>query len=153
PSDPRTVEPERWVRQGLSVFYGVPIEAGDELLGVLNLGFPAGQEPTDDEREVIQLLASHAAVAIRNARVLAQRVARRRAAEALLDLSRAMSRALEPSVVAQRVTESVRTLLGVQSSSLFRLDPDSGALVSLNVAGAEDVLGGQIVFPPGMGLV
>jgi two-component system NtrC family sensor kinase len=150
--DPRTLRPEWWVRHGLGIFYGVPIEAGDELLGVLNMGFPAGQPPTDDERGIIELLASHAAVAIRNARLLAQSESRRRAAEALLDLSRTMSQTLEPAVVAQRVTESVRTLLEAQSSSLFRLDPDSGALISLNVAGAEDVLGGQIVFPPGIGL-
>jgi GAF domain-containing protein len=151
-SDPRTLRPEWWTRQGLSIFYGVPIEAGDELLGVLNMGFPAGQAPTDDECRIIEVLASHAAVAIRNARLLAQSESRRRAAEALLDLSRTMSQTLEPALVAQRVTESVRTLLGVHSSSLFRLDPDSGALVSLNVAGATDVLGGEIVFPPGMGL-
>ena len=153
PSDPRTLRPEWWVHHGLSIFYGVPIEAGDELLGVLNMGFPAGQAPTDDERQLIELLASHAAVAIRNARVLAQSESRRRAAEALLDLSRAMSQTLEPELVAQRVTESVRTLLGVQAATLFRLDPESGALVSLNVAGATDALGDQIVFPPGTGLV
>ena len=153
PSDPRTSRPEWWVGQGLSIFYGVPIEAGDELLGVLNMAFRPGQAPTDEECRIIELLASHAAVAIRNARLLAQSESRRRAAEALFDLSRTMSQTLEPSLVAQRVTESVRTLLGVQSSSLFRLDGESGALVSLNVAGAADVLGSQIVFPRGTGLV
>jgi two-component system NtrC family sensor kinase len=150
--DPRTLRPEWWASQDLSIFYGVPIAAGDELLGVLNMAFRPGQAPTDDERRTIELLASHAAVAIRNARLLAHSESRRRAAEALFDLSRTMSETLEPSLVAQRVTESVRTLLGVQSSSLFRLDEDSGALVSLNVAGA-DVLGSQIVFPRGTGLV
>jgi two-component system NtrC family sensor kinase len=152
-ADPRTAGREWYAQRGLGIYYGVPIEAGDELLGVLNVSFPAGQAPTADERELIELFASHAAVAIRNARLFAQSESRRRAAEALLELSRTMSQALEPGLVAQRVSESVRMLLGVRSSSLFRLDPESGALVSLNVAGAEDVLGGQIVFPRGMGLV
>jgi GAF domain-containing protein/ActR/RegA family two-component response regulator len=152
-ADPRTAGREWYAQKGLSIYYGVPIEAGDELLGVLNVSFPAGQAPTADERELIDLFASHAAVAIRNARLFAQSESRRLAAEALLDLSRTMSQALEPGLVARRVSESVRALLGVQSSSLFRLDPESGALVSLNVAGAEDVLGGEIVFPRGMGLV
>jgi GAF domain-containing protein len=152
-ADPRTAGREWYGRKGLGIYYGVPIEAGDELLGVLNVSFPAGQAPTQDEREIIELFASHAAVAIRNARLFAQSESRRRAAEALLDLSRAMSQTLDPAQVAQRVCESVRALLGVQSSSLFRLDPESGALVSLNVAGAEDILGVQIVFPRGMGLV
>jgi signal transduction histidine kinase/putative methionine-R-sulfoxide reductase with GAF domain len=152
-ADPRTLRPEWWTQHGLGVFYGVPIEAGGELLGVLNMGFPPGQPPTDDECRMIELLAGHAAVAVRHARLLDQSESRRRAAEALLDLSRAMSQTLEPALVAQRVTESVRTLLGAQSSALFRLDSESGALISLNVAGVADVLGGQIVFPAGMGLV
>jgi two-component system NtrC family sensor kinase len=152
-ADARTAGPGWYGRHGLGVYYGVPIQAGDELLGVLSVSAPAGQPPTGDERDIIELFASHAAVAIRNARLFAQSEARRRAAEALLDLSRSMSQTLEPALVAQRVTESVRLLLGVQSSSLFRIDPDSGALVSLIVAGAEDILGGQIVFPRGMGIV
>jgi GAF domain-containing protein len=152
-ADPRTAGREWYGPKGLSIYYGVPIEAGDELLGVLNVSFPTRQGPTQDEREIIELFASHAAVAIRNARLFAQSESRRRAAEALLDLSRTMSQTLEPGLVAQRVTESLRALLGAQSSSLFRLDPESGALVSLNVAGAEDFLGGQIVFPRGMGIV
>jgi GAF domain-containing protein len=151
--DPRTAGVEWYGRHRLSIYYGVPIEAGDELLGVVNMSFPAGQAPGPEERETVELFASHAAVAIRNARLFARSESRRRAAEALLDLSRSMSETLDPALVAQRVSENVRALLGAQSSSLFRLDPESGALVSLVVAGAEDVLGGQIVFPRGMGLV
>ena len=152
-ADPRTADREWYTRRGLAIFYGVPIEAGDELVGVLNMSFPAGRPPTPDEREIIEVFASHAAVAIRNARLFAQSESRRRAAEALLDLSRAMSQALEPGLVAERVTESVRTLLGVHSSALFRLDPETDALVSLHVAGPPDLFGGRIVFPRGTGLV
>src|SRR5687768_1927010 len=111
-ADPRTAGREWYGPKGLSIYYGVPIEAGDELLGVLNVSFPTGQGPTQDEREIIELFASHAAVAIRNARLFAQSESRRRAAEALLDLSRTMSQTLEPGLVAQRVTESLRALLG-----------------------------------------
>ena len=152
-NDPRTAGVDWYGRHRLSIYYGVPIEAGDELLGVVNMSFPAGQAPGPEERETVELFASHAAVAIRNARLFARSESRRRGAEALLDLSRSMSQTLDPALVAQRVSENVRTLLGAQSSSLFRLDPESGALVSLVVAGAEDILGGQIVFPRGMGLV
>jgi GAF domain-containing protein/CheY-like chemotaxis protein len=152
-ADPRTLRPEWWTQNGLSIFYGVPIEAGDELLGVLNMAFRPGQAPTDDECRIIELLAGHAAVAIRNARLLAQSESRWRAAEALLDLSRTMSQSLEPAPVAARVTESVRTLLGVQAATLFRLDPETDTLVSLSVAGDADALGDPIVFLPGEGFV
>jgi two-component system NtrC family sensor kinase len=151
--DPRTAGIEWYARHGLDIYYGVPVEADGEVLGTLNMSFPAGQAPTAEERETLELFARHAAIAIRNARLFARSESRRRGAEALLDLSRSLSQTLDPRLVAQRVCESVRTLLGVRSSALFRLDPESSTLVSLNVSGAEDVLGGQIVFPPGTGLV
>jgi GAF domain-containing protein len=153
PGDPRAATRGWYAERGFTTYYGVPIDAGGELLGVLNVNFLHGQPPTPDECEIIELFASHAAVAIRNARRFAQSEARRRAAEALLDLSRAMSETMEPGLVARRVADRVRVSLGAQSSSVFRLDAETGALASLVVAGGEHVLGGEIVFPAGAGMV
>ncbi|HEY3066507.1 MAG TPA: GAF domain-containing protein [Methylomirabilota bacterium] len=134
-ADPRTANQDWYASLGLSVYYGVPIVAGDELLGVLNVSFPAGESPTGDEREAIGLFASQAAVAIRNANLFAESEGRRRAAEALAHVGRILSRALDPDVVARQVADSVRTLFSTQSSALYRLDPESGKLVALAVAG------------------
>ena len=152
-ADRRAPSRDWYAERGYTTYYGVPIDADGELLGVLNVNFLRGQPPTSDECEMIDVVASHAAVAIRNARRFAHSEARRRAAEALLDLSRAMSQTMEPTLVARRVADRLRVSLGARSSSVFRLDAESGALASLVVAGAEDVLGGAIVFPPGTGVV
>src|SRR5215468_10839101 len=65
----------------------------------------------------------------------------------------ATAQTMEPALLARRVADRVRVCLGARSSSVFRVDVESGALTSLVVAGAEDVLGGEIVFPPGAGVV
>lgn len=50
-------------------FLGVPVRAGGESFGNLYLTEKGGGEPfTDDDEHIISLLASHAALAIRNAR-------------------------------------------------------------------------------------
>ncbi|MGH7278254.1 MAG: GAF domain-containing protein, partial [Candidatus Rokuibacteriota bacterium] len=79
-TDPRTAAHDWYASMRLTVYYGVPILAGEELLGVLNVNFPAGTVPTADEREAIGLFASQAAVAIHNANLFAQSESRRRAA-------------------------------------------------------------------------
>ena len=134
-ADPRTVNQEWYATLGLTAYYGVPIVAGEELLGVLNVSFAAGESPTPDEREAIGLFASQAAVAIRNAKLFAESEGRRRAAEALAQVGRVLSRALDPDVVARQVADSVRALFSAQSSALYRLDPESGKLVALALAG------------------
>ena len=153
-SDPRAAGKDWYAERRLTAYYGVPIDAAGELLGVLNVSFPDGQPPTADEREIIELFASHAAVAIRNARLLAQSEARRRAAEALLDLGRTISQTLDPGLVGARIADSVCTLLGVDSSILYRLEPGTGDLLALAVSGSwADAFGRHFVFPRGTGLI
>jgi GAF domain-containing protein/anti-sigma regulatory factor (Ser/Thr protein kinase) len=138
---------------GARVYYGAPIEAGDALLGVLNVYFPENTPPTSDEREVIELFAGQAAMAIRNAQVFGESETRRRAAEALADIGRVLAQELEPTVVGQRIADSLCTLLGTQTSALYRLEPESGDLVALAVSGiARAAFSGGVVFPRGIGV-
>jgi GAF domain-containing protein/CheY-like chemotaxis protein/anti-sigma regulatory factor (Ser/Thr protein kinase) len=127
------------------VYYGVPIQAGETLYGVLNVYFPFDAGPTADEKEAIELFAGQAAIAIRNARLFGESEARRRAAEALAEVGRVLAQALDPPGVGQRVVESLRTLLGAADSGLLRLEPETGDLVSLAAAG-----GGTVLLAPGV---
>ncbi|MBI2218928.1 MAG: GAF domain-containing protein [Candidatus Rokubacteria bacterium] len=122
------------VERSLTVYYGVPIEAGGELVGVMNVYFPRGAPPTDDEREAIELLAEHAAVAIRNARLYTQSETRRRAAEALADVTRLLTETRDSDAVGQRVTESVCRLLDARSAAVYRLEPETADLVALTIS-------------------
>jgi PAS domain S-box-containing protein len=132
-SDPRSFA-ARWAAQwALTVYYGVPIEAGGELLGVLNVHFPRGAPPTDEERETIALLADLAAVAIRNARLFAESEARRRAAQALADVTRLLTETRDFDAVARAVIEAVCRLMNARSAVVYRLEPDTGECVALMI--------------------
>jgi GAF domain-containing protein/anti-sigma regulatory factor (Ser/Thr protein kinase) len=151
-ADPRGLTTAR-LAAGLTLYYGVPIEAGDTVFGVLNAHFPAGAPPTADEREAIELFAGQAAVAIGNARIFGESEGRRRTAEALAEVGRDLAEALEPEMVGRRIVEHLCALLGTQSAALFQLDPESGDLVALAVSGpAAPALGRGLVFPKGTGV-
>src|SRR5262245_32113650 len=153
-SDPRIVAADWALSRDLGAFAGAPVVAGDELLGVLTLNLKRGLLPQGDDRLLLASFASQAAVAIKNARLFAEADARRRAAETLADLGRTLAHALDVVVVAQRVADSVRTLLRGGISVLYRLDPESGDLVALAVSGeVGPAFAASIVFPAGIGAV
>src|SRR5438132_675669 len=122
--DPRALEGHWAAARGLTVYYGAPIGAAGELLGVLSVNLPAGALPTLEEREMIEALAGQAAVAMRNARLFTQSEARRRAAESLAEISRDLAQALDHEVLAQRIVDGARDLLRAQGAILLRLDSD-----------------------------
>jgi GAF domain-containing protein len=151
-TDPRAFRGEWLQASGLTTYYGAPIEAAGELLGVVNVSFPPNEPPTEDERASIEVLAAQAAVAIRNARLFRELDERRRAAEALANVGRALAETLDETIVANRIVESVLPLFHVHSAILRRLRPD-GALVALAISGrARDHFEPGHVMPPGVGL-
>jgi signal transduction histidine kinase/CheY-like chemotaxis protein len=151
--DPRVPPHAREALRRLPIFYGVPIDAGGELVGALVLLCPAGAGPTPEDRDVVALLVGLAAVAITKARVLAESEARRRAAEALADVSRSLAQALDLPSVARRIVDSVQGLLGTESAALFAVDPDSGTLLDLAASGdVAAALGPALRMPAGTGI-
>jgi signal transduction histidine kinase len=123
------------LKHDLAAFAGAPVIAGADLLGVLTLNLTRGALPQGDDRVLLSSFASQAAVAIRNARLFAEADARRRVAELQSDLARTLAQARDPDVVAQRIVDSLRALLDVEASGLFRLEPESRDLVALAVSG------------------
>ena len=153
-ADPSAAIQDASALNGRPAYYGVPIQAGDELFGVLSVFFPEPTRPTVDEKEIIEILAGHAAVAIRNAHLLSASEARRRAAEALAAVSRVLSQSLEPSEVAQRIVTNVRTILHARSAAVFRLDATTGALVPVaSSADAGPTWGGHLPKGSGVGAI
>jgi PAS domain S-box-containing protein len=151
--DPRALKRHWSAGEGLTTYYGVPIEAGDQLLGVINVNFPPSAPPTEDEQASVELLAAHAAVAIRNARLYTEAARRRLAAEELTRIARSLTESLDEFTVTERIVESVLPLLGVHSSVLRRLQPD-GSLVAIAVGGqARGHITRGHVIPPGLGVV
>ncbi len=152
--DPRLVSTMWREEHGLKVYYGVPISAGGELMGVLGVALSETAPPTAEEREIVDLLASHAAVAIGNARLFAESETRRRTAEALAEVWRFLSETFDVAALGQRIADVVLRALRVRSAVLYRLLPGSGDLGLIGFSGqAERFLEAGFVMPAGHGVV
>jgi GAF domain-containing protein len=136
--DPRLVSALWREERGLKVYYGVPISAGGELMGVLNVALSETAPPTAEEREIVDLLASHAAVAIGNARLFAESETRRRTAEALAEVWRFLSETFDVAALGQRIADVVLRALRVRAAVLYRLRPGSGDLEVIGRAGEAE---------------
>jgi len=152
--DPRFVSPMWREDPALKAYYGVPISAGGELMGVLSVALSDSEQPTAEEREVVDMLASHAAVAIGNARLFAESETRRRAAEALSEVWRFLSETFDVVALGQRIADVVLRALHVRAAALYRLVPASGDLEVIGRSGeAERFLDPGFVIPAGHGVV
>jgi GAF domain-containing protein/anti-sigma regulatory factor (Ser/Thr protein kinase) len=152
--DPRLVSSLWRPEHGRKVYYGVPISAGGETMGVLNVALADSAQPTAEEREIVDLLASHAAVAIGNARLFAESETRRRTAEALAEVWRFLSETFDVAALGQRIADVVLGALRVRAAALYRLLPGSGDLLVIGRSGeAERFLDPGVVIPAGQGVV
>jgi len=67
-------------------FYaGIPLVAGDHVVGVLSVLFDAREDFSEEEKELARMLADHAAIAIRQAQLYAEANRRRQDAERMAD--------------------------------------------------------------------
>ena len=153
-NDPRARNVEPCRAAGVISVGIAPLLIGERVLGALAVGVRERRQPTPEEMQLLGSLASHAAHAINNAQVYRDATRQAQRMSALADLSRLLSETLDLDLVAQRVADSVRRLLGVHSSSIYRLDPARDALVAIAVSGEPGVaIGRDSVFPRGHAVV
>jgi GAF domain-containing protein len=128
--DRRVARLEWWRANRFKSLIALPIVHGGTLLAVLALvgraRFPAARK----HREMLELFAAQAAVAMGNARLYADSNARREAAEALAEVGRLLSQTLDLAIVARRITEHVCRLLDARSAAIYRPERDTGVLVA-----------------------
>ena len=70
-TDERIMAAQWALSRDLVAFCGVPVAAGEELLGVLSLNLKRGRLPQGGDRTLLPSFAAQAAVAMRNARLFA----------------------------------------------------------------------------------
>ena len=119
-------------RLGYVGYLGVPLRAGDRIIGVLS--FRARRRFSPRDQDVAEAFAGQAALALEQARLYrdTQRQAERMAALAAVE--RLVAATLDADVVAQRIVDSVCGLIGARSAVLYRLDAPAGHLIALTVA-------------------
>jgi signal transduction histidine kinase/CHASE1-domain containing sensor protein len=109
----------------------VPIRCNGRVEGLLYVGATRPRTFTDHEEAILQRLADHAAIALRNARLYAAAEQRRQTAQSLAHVAHLLSQSLDATEVGQRVVNHVNQLLKTRAAVLYQLDPTSEMLIPL----------------------
>ena len=105
----------------------VPMRLGEQVTGVIVLSSLGYGKFDEEDQRLLEVLASHAAVAFENAKLLH---AERRAAEtsaALLRLSQALTRMRSIGDILQEALETIPSLAPCAVAGVYLLDPETGA--------------------------
>ena len=105
-------------------FAGLPLIADDEIVGVLAMFFHERRSFSAEERELMALLADQAAIAIRNARLRQALRTRQVHLEALLEVSRQLSKIQPVESLLATIAEACGRLLDSDTVGFRRVDGD-----------------------------
>jgi nitrate/nitrite-specific signal transduction histidine kinase len=133
-------------------FIRVPLRAKDRLLGELAVIGPPGEQFSHDEVNLLSTVAQQVGVAVENARLFGETVARRLEAEALYRLGTQITALSDVQRVLDSVVSSARELLGADASLLSLLEETRGRLVIRAATGlrSDAIMGEELA--PGQGL-
>jgi len=115
----------------------VPMKIGDRVTGVIVLSNLGIDQFDEEDQRVLEVLASHAAVAYENARLLQKEREAASTASALLGLSQALTGARDISTVFERVAAAVPAILPCSVVATYHRDQESGSFHLLHQRGAE----------------
>jgi two-component system, NarL family, sensor histidine kinase DevS len=130
----------------MTKFLGVPVLLRGIAYGNLYLtDKAAGEEFTDADQELVELLASQAAVAIENARLYEASTRWSRQLESLIEVSGALARETDVDVLLELLAERLRELIAARLVVVaLPAGGDELRIVTAAGDGAEDVTGRRI---------
>lgn len=133
------VHDPRWLNQPLANagrvhgFAGLPLITGNRVVGVLSILFGEPRDFGHDDRQLIELLADHAAIALDNARSYEEAREQLRSTTTLLAVAQALSRRAPVEEMMRRIGREVARAIGADAVGAYFLDVKKETL--LPVAG------------------
>lgn len=143
-----------WVEAGVHACLGVPLIAGDQAIGSMSLFIKEkGRVFPEEELERAQAVATMAAMAVQNARLLGQANKRAEEAQALIHTARSISGSLDQETVLKLIAEQARDLLAADGSRIHLHDPDTDRLRCVIALDESPEAFQALQLKPGEGLV
>jgi len=119
----------KWAdRVGHSAHMGVPVQWGDEFLGVLEVRAKASRGFSRQDAHLLELFATQAAIAIRNARMYEETRERTAQLETLHTLSAAVTAQLDLDRLLETVVQQGCRMLDVRGGGLYLIDAEAAEL-------------------------
>ena len=125
-SDPRLIPAHReaYRRFGVRAFLGVPVKTGDQIVGTLTVRSSRDEGFSAADVEMARAFASQAAIALSNARLVEELKMHQARLEALLELSRQVSRIQPVTPLLTAIAEACGRLLGTDSVGIRLVEGD-----------------------------
>ncbi len=133
--DPRAINVPDSVELPEELMLLAPLRSEGRVIGVFVLSRLGLSRFSDDELRLLGVLADQAAVAIENARLLAERDRHVDELAALLDISRAGGGATDERDLANVLAEKLRGAAGMDACLISRWDDETGRLVAIGAHG------------------
>jgi GAF domain-containing protein/anti-sigma regulatory factor (Ser/Thr protein kinase) len=143
---------------GIRSLLGVPLLVEGRVLGVLHVGSLTPRTFTADDRDLLQLAADRAALAIEHARLYEQERAARQAAErasqrleSLQSVTDATLAYLPQDDLLAALLSRITEALGVDTAAILLLEPDGAMLRARAAKGLEEEVRQGVRIPVGRG--
>lgn len=154
-ADPRiTYSPEeqaQMARTPYRALLAAPLIGHGRVMGVLLVGDRAGRRFTDEDRRLTEILASHAALALERARLLADSERRRNEAELFAQLASSIATTLDLDSTLEQVAHGAAQICRADLARIALRDPMSDGMVFRNVAQGSELARVQIESGKGCG--
>jgi len=109
-------------------YLGVPLQAGGELVGMLEVGQIAADVYTQEDQDILQLIAGQAAVAVRNAVLYENEQRRARELSSLANLAQSAGSLQNAEAFFGALLESIQPLFNVDILGFLLYDEDRRTL-------------------------
>jgi GAF domain-containing protein/anti-sigma regulatory factor (Ser/Thr protein kinase) len=136
---------------GIRSLLGVPLLVGGRVIGVLHVGSLTPREFTADDRELLQLAADRAAIAIDHAHLFEQERTARERLEALQRVTDASLAYLPEDELLTELLDRVTEALHADTAAILLLEPTGELLVARAAKGIEEEVEQGVTIPVGGG--
>lgn len=143
-----------WIAAGIRGLLGVPLIAGEDVIGGLGLFTIRRDRAFEEEHvEMALAIANMASVAIKNARLFSDTIQRAKESQALIRTARSISASLDQETVLHLIANEAKKLLQTDASRIHLLDTAEGAVVCVVALGPASEAAMSMRLEPGQGLV
>jgi GAF domain-containing protein/anti-sigma regulatory factor (Ser/Thr protein kinase) len=133
-------------KQGLGAVAYLPLLSRESVVGMLYLNLPTPYQFSQNDKQILELFADQAAIAIENAQLYEAEQERRHVAETLRQASTVLSSTLELDIVLELILQQLRKVIPYNSASVQRLQGKRLEIVACQGFEEPDKVTG-LVFP------
>jgi len=109
-------------REGLISYLGIPLRVAEQAIGVLEVMTTTEHEFSEQQTDYLVSLASHAAIAIQNARLYSELGKKSQELSALFAVTAAASQSLEMEQILQQVIRKITEIFGFDGTRVCLFD-------------------------------